>query len=191
MKARANTLFSLGLAAGLAGLTFWLERLVQTPVVETTRAASRVPESTADGVIANSMNETGRADSKLTAKRMQHFPGDQITEFEDPRLVQYRDGGPPVVITAERGTVTKDGEEVRLYGNVVVRREATRDRPELRVETTFLQVFPKTDIARTPEPVVITEGNARLSGVGMVYDNKQRQLDLHARVSGSFRPERK
>jgi lipopolysaccharide export system protein LptC len=191
VKARANTLFTLGLAAGLAGLTFWLERLVQTPVVESARAESRVPESTADGVIANSMDETGRTDSKLTAKRMQHFPADQITEFEDPRLVQYRGSGPPVVITAERGTVNKNGEEVRLYGNVVVRREATADRPELRVDTTFLQVFPKTDIARTPEPVVITEGKARLSGVGMVYDNKQRRFELHARVSGTFIPERK
>ena len=78
-------------------------------------------------------------------------------------------------ISAERGTVTKDGEEVRLYGNVVVVREATKARPELRMETTYLQVFPKQDLARTPEAVVITEGASRLTGVGIEYNHKTRQ----------------
>jgi LPS export ABC transporter protein LptC len=54
------------------------------------------------------------------------------------------------------------------------------------METTYLQVFPKEDLARTPEAVVITEGQSRLSGVGMEYDHKARQLTLQARVSGNL-----
>jgi lipopolysaccharide export system protein LptC len=117
---------------------------------------------------------------------MTHYPDDETTELEEPRLVQYREGGPPVRISAERGTVAKDGEEVRLYGNVVVVREGTRGRPPLQMETTFLQVFPKQDIARTPEAVVISEGASRLTGVGMDYNTKTRQLELKAKVSGTF-----
>ena len=82
--------------------------------------------------------------------------------------------------------MTKDGEEVRLYGNVLVVREATHARPALRMETTYLQVFPKEDVARTPEAVVITEGASRLTGVGLDFNNRTRQLELKARVNGTF-----
>ncbi len=63
---------------------------------------------------------------------------------------------------------------------------ATKGRPELQMETTYLQVFPKQDIVRTPEAVVITEGASRLTGVGMDYNTKTRQLELKARVNGTF-----
>jgi lipopolysaccharide export system protein LptC len=41
---------------------------------------------------------------------------------------------------------------------------------------------------RTPEPVLITEGGSKLTGVGMEYDNAKRQIELKARVSGAFEP---
>ena len=122
----------------------------------------------------------------LTARRMTHYPDDETTEVEEPRLVQFREEAPPVRISAERGTVTKDGEEVRLYGNVLVVRDGTKGRPPLRMETTYLQVFPKQDVARTPEAVVITEGESRLTGVGLDYNTKTRQLELKAKVNGTF-----
>jgi len=188
MKVRSNTLFSLGLAAGLAVLTFWLERTVHSPAGSASSARARVPEFVVDRVTATAMDKGGRAESRLTAQRMLYYPDEEVTEVEEPRLTQFPEKGPPVRVSAERGTVDRNGEEVRLYGNVVVIREPVGDRPEMRMDTTYLQVFPKTEVARTPEPVLITEGSSRLTGVGMEYDNAKRQLELKARVSGSYEP---
>jgi LPS export ABC transporter protein LptC len=70
-------------------------------------------------------------------------------------------------------------------------REAADARAELRMETAYLQVFPKEELAVTPEAVVITEGRSRLAGVGMEYNNKTRQFTLKARVTGTLdRPAR-
>ncbi len=85
--------------------------------------------------------------------------------------MQLREKEPAIRVRADRGTVTKDGEEVRLYDNVVVMRDATAERAEMRAETEFLQVFPNEKIARTPERVVITEGGSRLTGTGMVAND--------------------
>ena len=186
MKTRTNTLFSLALAAGLAALTMWLERMVQAPAGGQPNALEHDPDFIVERFTATSLDKTGRPESRLTARRMTHYPDDETTELEEPRLVQFREQGPPVRISAERGTVTKDGDEVRLYGNVLVVREGTKGRPELQMETTFLQVLPKQDIARTPEAVVITEGASRLTGVGMDYNTKTRQFELKARVNGTF-----
>lgn len=186
MKTRTNTVFSLALAAGLAALTMWLERIVQAPVVGQPNALEHDPDFIVERFTATNLDKAGRPESRLTARRMTHYPDDETTELEEPRLVQFREQGPPVRISAERGTVTKDGDEVRLYGNVRVVREGTKGRPELQMETTFLQVLPKEDIARTPEAVVITEGASRLTGVGMDYNTRTRQFELKARVSGTF-----
>jgi lipopolysaccharide export system protein LptC len=186
MKLRSNALFSIGLAAGLAVLTFWLERVVNAPTTTASSARARVPEFVVDRITATAMDKTGRAESRLTAQRMLYYPDEETTEIEEPRLTQFPEKGPPVRVSAERGTVDKDGEEVRLYGNVVVVRDPVGDRPPLRMDTTYLQVFPKTEVARTPEPVLITEGSSKMTGVGMEYDNAKRVLELKARVSGSF-----
>jgi lipopolysaccharide export system protein LptC len=188
MRLRSNTLFSLGLAAGLAVLTFWLERTVNTPTGASSSARARVPEFVVDRIASTAMDKSGRAASRLTAQRMLYYPDEETTEVEEPRLTQFPEKGPPLRVSAERGTVNKEGDEVRLYGNVVVIREPVGDRPGLRMDTTYLQVFPKTEVARTPEPVLITEGSSKIAGVGMEYDNAKRQLELKARVSGSYEP---
>lgn len=186
MRARANTLFTLGLAAGLAMLTLWLERAVNAPAGGRPDPSLHNPDFIVERFTATTLDKSGRPESRLIAKRMVHYPDDETTELEEPRLLQLPGEGPPVRITAERGTVTKDGEEVRLYGNVVVIREATGARAELRMETAYLQVFPKEELAVTPESVVITEGRSRLAGVGMEYNNKTRQFTLKARVTGTL-----
>jgi lipopolysaccharide export system protein LptC len=186
MNVRSNTLFSLGLAAGLAVLTFWLERSVHSPEGAASSARARMPEFIVERITATAMDKGGRAESRLTAQRMLYYPDEEVTEVEEPRLTQFPAKGPPVHVSAERGTVDRNGEEVRLYGNVVVTREPAGDRPELRMDTTYLQVFPKTEVARTPEPVLITEGSSKLTGVGMEFDNAKRQLELKARVSGTY-----
>jgi lipopolysaccharide export system protein LptC len=186
MKLRTNTLFSLGLAAGLAALTFWLERTVSAPTGAASGARARVPEFVVDRITATGMDKSGRAESRLIAERMLYYPDEETTEVVEPRLTQFPAKGPPIRVTAERGTVNKEGDEVRLYGNVVVLRDPVEARPPLRMDTTYLQVFPKAEVARTPEPVVITEGNSKLTGVGMEYDNARRVLELKARVSGSY-----
>jgi len=186
VRARANTLFTLGLAAGLAMLTLWLERAVNAPAGGRPDPSLHNPDFIVERFTATTLDKSGRPESRLIAKRMVHYPDDETTELEEPRLLQLPGAGPPLRITAERGTVTKDGEEVRLYGNVVVIREASGARAELRMETTYLQVFPKEELALTPESVVITEGRSRLAGVGMEYNNKTRQFTLKARVTGTL-----
>jgi len=186
VRARTNTLFSLALIAGLAGLTLWLERAAQAPAGAKPDPTQHDPDYIIERFTATTFDKSGRPESRLAAQRMTHYPDDETTDLDAPRLVQLHEAGPPVRISAERGTVTKGGEEVRLYGNVLVLRDASGTRPGLRMETTYLQVFPKEDIARTPEAVVITEGRSRLTGVGMDYNSRTRQLELKARVSGTF-----
>lgn len=183
---RASTIFPLLLVIALAAVTFWLERTVQMAAPSPRDTTRNDPDLVAHGVKSLQLDKTGRPDSTLAAAKMVHFPADDSTELTEPRLVQLREKEPAIRVRADRGTVTKDGEEVRLYDNVVVTRDATAERAEMRAETTFLQVFPNEKIARTPERVVMTEGGSRLTGTGMVANARTEQMTLDADVSGTM-----
>ena len=183
---RASTLFPLLLVIALAAVTFWLERTVQMATPTQRDTARDDPDLIAHGVKSLQLDASGRLDSTLAAAKMVHFPVDDSTELTQPRLVQLREKEPAIRVRADRGTATKDGEEVRLYDNVVVTRDATAERAEMRAETSFLQVFPNEKVARTPERVVITEGGSRLAGTGMVVNARTEQMTLEADVAGTF-----
>src|SRR5690606_32859328 len=108
------------------------------------------------------------------------------SELEQPHLVHLSPERPPLHITADRGLVAGTGDEVELFDNVVVRRLATAQHPELKVETSYLQVFPDDQLARTPKEVFITEGASRLKGVGMEVNSRTGHLKLESKVTGFY-----
>jgi len=188
MKTRASTYFPVVLLLLLAGATWWLERVVELSEPQTPGNSRHDPDAVVDRFTVTRFGPEGKAASTLTATRMLHFPDDETTELDAPRAVQLPKDAPPVRIRADRGTVSKDGDEVHMYDNVLVTRDATADRPELRVTTTYLHLWPKDEVARTPEPVTIIEGDSRLAGVGMEVRAKSREFELHSRVKGSLAP---
>ena len=132
------------------------------------------------------MGANGKPEYSLSAARMLHYPDDESTNIQEPRLVQRHDDAAPILIRADRGTVSRNGNEASFFGNVVVVREASRERSELRIQTEYLQIVPDRDLARTDRPVTITEGRSRLAGVGMEFNNKTRQFALLSQVRGTF-----
>ena len=183
---RASSLFPLLLMLALAAATLWLERAVQAPEYDNSGRRRHDPDFIAEDFGITKMSVAGKPEYRLSAARMLHYPDDQSTDIVAPQLVQRHDDEPPIVISAERGKISGNGDEASFSGNVVVVRAAGAGRSELRVETEYLQVVPDRDLARTDKPVTITEGRSRLAGVGMEFNNKTRQFALLSQVRGRF-----
>jgi lipopolysaccharide export system protein LptC len=183
---RAFSLFPLLLMLTLAAASFWLERAVQAPEHDKSGKLRHDPDFIADDFGITKMDTSGKPEYILSAARMLHYPDNDSTDIVTPRLVQRHDNDAAIVIHADRGTVSKNGEEASFYDNVVVVREAALGRNELRVQTEYLQIVPDRDLARTDKPVIITEGRSRLSGVGMEFNNKTRQFALLSQVRGTI-----
>ena len=183
---RPSTLFPLLLLLALAAASLWLERAVQPPERDKSGKTRHDPDFIAEDFGITKISATGKLEYKLSAARMLHYPDDETTDIVAPRLVQHHDKAASIVIHADRGRLSKNGAEARFYGNVVVVREADRGRRELRMQTEYLQVVPDRDLARTDQPVIITDGRSRLSGVGMEFNNKTRQFELLSQARGTF-----
>ena len=183
---RPSNLFPLLLVLALAAASLWLERAVQAPERDNSGKTRHDPDFIAEDFGISKLDAGGKLEYSLSAARMLHYPDDESTYIVAPHLVQRHGGDAPIVIRADRGQISRNGDEASFFGNVVVVREAGRGRSELRVQTEYLQVVPDRDIARTDKPVTITEGRSRLSGVGMEFNNKTRQFALLSQVRGTF-----
>lgn len=183
---RPSNLFPLLLVLALAAASLWLERAVQAPERDNSGKTRHDPDFIAEDFGIRKLDAGGKLEYSLSAARMLHYPDDESTDIVAPHLVQRHGGDAPIVIRADRGQISRNGDEASFFGNVVVVREAGRGRSELRVQTEYLQVVPDRDIARTDKPVTITEGRSRLSGVGMEFNNKTRQFALLSQVRGTF-----
>ncbi len=183
---RVSHLFPLLLMLALAAAGLWLERAVQPPERDNTGSLRHDPDFIAEDFGITKMDAGGKPEYSLSALRMLHYPDDQTTDIVEPRLVQRHEADAPVVIRADRGLLSRNGDVASFFGNVVVVREASRERSELRMQTEYLQIVPDRDLARTDKPVVITEHGSRLAGVGMEFNNKTRQFTLLSQVRGRF-----
>jgi len=191
VKLTATRLFPLLLMLALALLTFWLERIVREEEGVHPSLRRHDPDYVVENLAITRFDAAGVPESTLAAAKMIHYPDDDSTELIAPRVVQTKPNEPRITVTAERGALSQDGEEVFLYDNVLLVREAEADRSETRMRTSFLHVVRGRSIVRTDRDVLITEGDRVLSGRGMEYHNESRQLFLRERVRGRFEPKKK
>ena len=191
MRLSTTRMFPLLLMLALAGLTFWLERMVREEEGAHPSQRRHDPDYVVDNLTHMRFNVQGKVESTLTAAKMLHYPDDDSTDLLAPRVVQTKPNEPRVTLSAERGTLSQDGEEVFLYGNVLLVREAGPENREARMHTSFMHVVQSHSIIRTDRDVVVTEEDRVLSGRGMEYRNDTKELFLRERVRGRFEPSKK
>ena len=191
MRLSTTRLFPLLLMLALAGLTFWLERIVREEEGAHPSLRRHDPDYIVDNLNHTRFNAQGLVESTLAAVKMLHYPDDDSTDLVAPHLVQTKPNEPRVTLTAERGVLSQDGEEVFLYDNVLLVRDGSAERSETRMRTSFLHLTRGQSVIRTDREIVITEEDRVLSGRGMEYHNDSRQLFLRERVRGQFEPRKK
>ena len=190
MRFSTTRLFPLGLMLVLALLTFWLDHAVRDePSHPSLRRHD--PDYLVDGFASTSYNRLGGIDTVITAQRMLHYPDDDSTELVAPRVVQEKPTEPRFTVRADRGVLAREGDEIFLYDNVLLLREADAGRPATRMTTSFLHIVRDRSIVRTDREVTIVEGGRTLSGRGMEYNHDSRELVLRSDVTARFAPEKR
>ena len=178
-------LFPLGLMLSLALLTFYLERTVRED--DSPPALRRHdPDYLVTNFTTTTYNRDGAAETVMSAAQMVHYPDDDTTELHEPRVLQSKPNEPRYSVRAERGQLSRDGDEVFLYGGVLLVREASEHGPEARMTTEFLHILRDRSLVRTDKEVKIVEGSRSLEGRGMEYNNLSRELVLRHNVVARF-----
>lgn len=178
--------FPILLLAMLAAVTVWLDQQVQPVEPGRSGKARHDPDFVVENFSATRVGLDGAPRYTLSARRMTHYPDDDTTELDAPRLVSFQ--GPRVNMTATSKTalLSSNGENAYLSDDVRLVRVAYADKSELTMRTTWLHVIPDDNIAKTDKPVQIQDANTLITSVGLEFNNETRILKLLSNVRGRY-----
>lgn len=182
---RGSLWLPLAILLLLAALSFWIERSVQ--VTGSGDPASQAdPEGIMENFDALRTDPTGKPHYRLSAKKLKHYSGSKRTELESPHFVQLDVEAGEVSAAANQATVSSDGNEVELLGNVVVERAARPGQSVMTLRTERLLVYPERDLMRAPGAVDIFDKTLVVRAGAMEYDAGQRIIKLTGRVQTRY-----
>lgn len=195
--------FTPVLLAALLAFTSWalvertrLQRLDSLP------ASPLNPDFVIENLRLSKLDQSGAAQTLLSAQRMTHIPKTDTSTLEQPRLLNLRADRPPVAISAQRGESLRQSEEIRLFDDVVVTRETVSGLPGLSLRTSQIVVRPDDDTATSDaafvlrrmlanpvnaaSPAVSDTASDTLSGTGFELNNSYRTLVVKQQARGTF-----
>src|ERR1700674_2015582 len=117
-------LFPLALMLALALLTLWLEHQVRVEGGTHASLRRHDPDYLVTNFTTTTYDREGHAETVLSAAQMQHYPDADSTELTAPRVMQAKPAQPRFTARAYRGKISREGDEIFLYDNVVLVREA-------------------------------------------------------------------
>lgn len=167
----------------LLGATYWLDQQVKPLPPRPDDAKRHDPDYIVSDLSATTLNEKGQVHYIMSAQKMLHYPDDDSTYLQEPRLTSLYPDRPPVHVSAKRGEVSSKGEQVFLHDDVVVVRDAGPTQGKMVLTTSYLHVLPDSDKADTDRPVNIVDNYNVVDAVGMKLNNKTGVIQLLAQVT--------
>jgi lipopolysaccharide export system protein LptC len=182
---RLSQFFPLLLLAVLASLTFWLDQAVLQGATDG-RTERHDPDYIVDKLVAHRMDAKGDVKHTLYAERMIHYPDDDTTHLVAPRFVSNSSGRAPMSITSRTARVSSGGEDIYFETDVRAIRAAYAKHSEMVMETSFLHVTPDEHIARTDQPVTVTDANTVARAIGLELNSETRIVKFLSQFRGTY-----
>ena len=183
MKHWGSALFPLSLLLVLTLLTFWLRYATELPELRHDGKNRHDPDYIISDSTLRKLDQTGQLTYTLRAAEIKHYPDDESTDLLKPNLVYLYPKKPTVTMSADRGHLNKGGEQVDLYGNVLINRAASGKYEAMDAAMAELTVLPDDEKAFTKSPVLITQGKSWVKGVGMQVDNRAQTYVLESQAT--------
>jgi lipopolysaccharide export system protein LptC len=173
---------------GLLGVTYWLNQQVQPGLATPDSSKRHDPDAIVESFSATNLNELGVPSFIMAAKKMLHYPDDDSTVLEEPRITMLSPGQPAIHASSKSATISSRGDEVFLHDDVQVLLEASKRQGRYKLQTDYLRIVPERNLADSDRAVTLVGTNNIVHATGMVLDNKTRILRLLSQVSSEYVP---
>lgn len=184
---RISSLFPLIIVALLAAASFWLEYVVRNESQSGLGKGRHDPDAIVNNFQVDRFDISGKLSSRLTAKKLTHYPDDDTADIEAPHITFLHESR-NMEFRSEQAHADNRQRTVLLFGKVRGERPATVDSAAQTLDTDELTVWVDDEIARTPQPVLFTHGKNRIEAVGADWNNLTGMLNLHSSVQATLPP---
>lgn len=182
------TLLAALLLVLLAGVSYWLVNINQTPPIPRVASAIPVPDYTMDNFTAVAMSLTGEPEHRLRAQRLVHFPHNNTSTLTQPHMTIFRPDAAPWQIHAEYASASDGRRLIVLRDDVLIENPEAGASHRIRLTTRDLRVLPEREYAETDQPVTIRQHIGVTHATGMRADLKAGRVQLLNDVRGTYEP---
>jgi len=181
MKERLPALIALLLLVSLVVCTWWAADYAQRAIpIDPPRRLTHEIDSWARNFVMLRTDQEGKPINRMEGTYVKHYPDDDSYHVTAPRAVGQQQSNPITVGTAKTAIMEQGGERIVMNGQAHILRQPDANNDKLDVRSEQLILVPDEDIVFTDLPAVVLKGNSRMSGTGMHYNNKTRQLQVSA-----------
>ena len=191
-----GTYLPLLILALLAGFTWWLVK--STPLPDdgsAQRVLRHEPDYQMQGFELQRFKPDGTLALQVRGREMRHYPDTDTLEIDAIELRALGKDGTLTVAEARQALSNADASEIRLQGDVMVRRfaqaQAETQAAQLEISGEFLQVRPPHEQMSSHLPVTLRTGQGSFHVQSFEYDNLSGLLQFHGRSTASYQPLRK
>lgn len=138
-------------------------------------------------------NVDGKPSFRMLTPQLERREGDDSLYLNAPSftLPSRRAGVPDWQGQSLYGWVNKAGTVLKLQGPVSMHRPAFAGGPAADLQTSDVTAYPKENRMETAAPAQMTQGDSRMSGVGMRANLTENHLELLDDSHGSFPPRKR
>ena len=131
-------------------------------------------------------DDQGRVTYRIMADNLEELPGDQQLKMEGVRIEYEPADADSWLISAGAGSAPKDGSELALEGDVVLRNKPRDDGNAVVINAEALRFFPDTSSAESETPVRISVGDWHVEAGRLRTHLKGDVMELESKVHGKF-----
>lgn len=190
MTERFQFWLPLAVLGFLAVLTFWLEQSIQESGTRN-GVNQKEPDSIVENFLAISTDQTGTPRYRLAAAKLKHFSVNKVTLLDAPALTQMHAKQGEFRITANKATVSAEGEKVEFLGEVNLSRQPVGGRGGMTLKTASLDVLPDKGLVSTRAAVIIEQPGLKVTANGLNLSAHSRVLKLTGRVKAQYQSSRR
>ena len=183
MKHWGSAIFPLSLLLVLATLTIWLRYATEIQGPRRDGKHRHDPDYIVTDSTLRKLDAAGRLQYTMKASEIRHYPDNDTTDITYPYITYLNPKKPTLTMKADRGHLSKGREQLDLYDNVRIHREATAKEAAMTATMSQLTILTEEEKGLTKSQVLITKGNSWLKGVGMQIDNRAQTYVLKSKAS--------
>ncbi|NEN74888.1 LPS export ABC transporter periplasmic protein LptC [Pelistega sp. NLN82] len=190
MKERLPTFIALFLLIILVIATWWAADYTQRAIpIEPPVQITHEPDAWSGNFVMISSDNQGIATNRLTGTQLVHYPDDDSYEASHATLFGIRPDTPRTQASADKVTLKDKGDFILMQGNAHIHRFPSEDTSALDIRSEELTILPNESIIKTDKPADVLQGNSRMQGKGMIYNNKTRRLEVFANTDVVISPQ--
>ncbi len=186
---RIAAIISISLLACLAAVSFYLAekaRRFDTPIAP--KILTSDPDYFIEGFAVTKTTSDGTPSLRLTAKRAIHRPDKDGFDLQFPVAIGLDPSKASLRTSADRGYTEGDSDRTDLTGHVVIERSDPKTGEKLVIESEHIELYTEQDRARSSKFVTIKRAGSVVTGVGMEFNNGNRELKVLQDVKVNLAP---